>query len=567
MKQKQRLHFILILALVAVNLFVFLPSMDGDFLWDDRYFISENPNLLGPHFLERFLTGPFGGFSGLDENSKRLDRIRQFYRPLSSFSYWLDLKIWGLNPASFHFTNILMHTLNVIILYFILINLGLSSLSCFFGALLFSVFPLHFENVSWISGRTDLLSFLFASLSVLFFLKFLRRERYSFLVLSSFLLFFSLFAKENSLLLFVIYFFLLLRRESKLKDFFLLIFPYCLSFLGWLILRGIALGSIAFEFSGRTLFDFFSVVGFYTCRIIFPLNLGVTIDSYEVFKNILFLIAGFFVSLFFVVSAFYLLKKSKIKSPFIVAFFSFYLLLLPSAVIIFSSSTVSYMAWRFLYAPSAVVLSFLAFFLFKKIKYGPIPVVLVSLLVLLYAQEIYPKNKLFGNSETDFWLGIKKVEREGSIAKVNIGLQYLPKDEKRAVEIFNSVLVQKNHHLYEVVETRICEELATYYTFKRDFSMAEQYFNRLLKRYENQSQNFLFNYSYFLALTGKMEEGEQIIQRLLRVFPENHLVLIHSAKFYVLLEDHQEASKLLEKDYKLFRTKDTLRSLQELQKR
>ncbi len=128
-----------LLLLVTVNLALFLPSMSGDFLWDDKQFISENPYVQGSGFLRTFLFSPFGGFSGLDENSKRQDGEMRFYRPLVSLSYWLDFKTWGLNPAAFHLTNILIHTLNVIVLFYVLIGLALSPRAGFFGALLFSV--------------------------------------------------------------------------------------------------------------------------------------------------------------------------------------------------------------------------------------------------------------------------------------------------------------------------------------------------------------------------------------------------------------------------------------------
>ena len=98
----------------------------------------------------------------------------QFYRPLVSLSYWLDFRTWGLNPAAFHLTNILIQIANVIILFYILIGLSFGPRPAFFGAFLFSVYPLHFENVSWISGRTDLLAFLFAGFSTLFFIRFIK---------------------------------------------------------------------------------------------------------------------------------------------------------------------------------------------------------------------------------------------------------------------------------------------------------------------------------------------------------------------------------------------------------
>ena len=144
MTQNRRFNLIIILVLVTANLAVFLPSLSGNFIWDGRLLITENPQLLSPDFTSRFMTNAFGGVLGLDENSKRMDQLSQFYRPLTSLSYWIDFKIWGLNPAGFHLTNILLHIMNCLLFFFLLIRLGIKCLPAFSGGLLFSVFPLHF---------------------------------------------------------------------------------------------------------------------------------------------------------------------------------------------------------------------------------------------------------------------------------------------------------------------------------------------------------------------------------------------------------------------------------------
>jgi tetratricopeptide (TPR) repeat protein len=565
LKQTKRINFIILLILITVNLAVFLPSMNGDFLWDDKYFISDNPYILAPHFLQNLLITPFGGLSGMDENSIRLDRSRQFYRPFSSLSYWLDLKIWGFNPAGFHLTNILLHMINTIILYFLLLNIGLSRMASFLSSLLFSLFPFHFENVSWISGRTDLLSFLFASLSVLFFIKFLKRKNYVLLILSSCLYLFSLLSKESNIFLIMIYFFLIYLREPKFKDTFIPTIPFVLSFLAWLILRSVALGSRAIVFSGRTLIDFLSTIGFYFFRLVLPFNLSFTIDSYQVFQNVLYQILGGIMTLLFIASAILILIK-KLKNPkHGLALFSFYLLLLPSVVIIFFSSTVSVIAWRFLYLPSALFLSYLVYILFKKIKVKAVPMAVVALLCVFYTAEIYPKNKVFGKNETDFWLSFKNIEREDLIARFNIGVTYLPIDENKAMYVFNNIFSQKDHPFYKKYEAKIYEDLAQYYTFKKDFETAEKYFNKLRQIRRHQSQHFYFTYANFLAFQGKIPEGEGIVTGMLDLFPENHLVLFHSAVFYMLIENYEKASELLEKDYRLFPTRETLRFLKKLE--
>ena len=206
MEKKTRLTIIFILVYLAAILFIFLPAMEGDFLWDDKLFISENPNILGRTFLKSFLISPFGGNVGLDENSVLLNRIMQFYRPMTSLSYWLDFKVWWLNPAGFHLTNILIHLLNTILLYIILLQLGVRRIPAFMSGLLFALFPLHFENVSWITGRTDLLSFFFVALSVLLFISYFKKEKYLSLLVSSVFLLLALLSKENSLMIIVIYF-------------------------------------------------------------------------------------------------------------------------------------------------------------------------------------------------------------------------------------------------------------------------------------------------------------------------------------------------------------------------
>ena len=385
------------------------------------------------------------------------------------------------------------------------------------------------------------------------------------MILSSCLYLFSLLSKESNIFLIVIYFFIIYLREPKFKDTVILLTPFVLSFLTWLILRSLALGSRAIVFSARTFIDFLSTIGFYLFRIVLPFNLSFTVDSYQVFQNVFYQILGGIMTLLFIAAAILILIK-KLKDPkHGLALFSFYLLLLPSAVIIFFSSTVTFIAWRFLYLPSALFLSYLVFTLFNKIKIKVVPIAIVALLCILYTVEIYPKNKVFGNNETGFWLSFKNIEREDLIARFNIGVTYLPLDENKAMHVFNNIFSQKEHPFYKKYEAKIYEDLAQYYTFKKDFEAAEKYFNRLRQIRRHQSQHFYFTYANFLAFQGKISDGEEIVTGMLDLFPENHLVLFHSAIFYMLIENYEKASELLEKDYRLFSTRETLRFLKKLE--
>ncbi len=557
--------FIYVLVLVALNLAVFLPSMQGDFLWDDKYFISENPNIQGPGFLKNFLLSPFGGFSGLDENSARMDRIMQFYRPLTSLSYWLDFKIWGLNPAGFHLINILLHTANTILLLVILLALGIPRLPSFAGALLFSVFPLHFENVAWISGRTDLLAFLFGALSALFLIKFLGEKRGLYLGLSSLFFLFSLLAKESTILLPAFFLIVLYKREARGIKTIAFILPYAVAILAWFILRAVAFAAIGLKYSGRTLLDLFAAAGFYTTKLLAPFNLSVTIDPVPVFRSIPGMILGAGLTGIFLVSVFRVIgRKWKEDWPY-PAVITYFVFLLPPLAAIFSAGTISFLAWRFLYLPSAVLTAGLAWAAFKFMKRQALAIAFLVLVLLGYGFEIYPKNILYGNEEVAFWQRFKNIEREDVLARFNIGVKGLASDEKKSLAILNEILADRTQPLYDTLQVRIYEELGAYYTVTKRFDQAERYFNEIFKIRTSHSLHFYFNYALFLGLSGKVPDGEKLIAEIYRQFPRNHFVLTRAAKFYLVVKDYAKAAEFYSKDYSLFRTRQSLALLQELQ--
>ena len=241
------------------------------------------------------------------------------------------------------------------------------------------------------------------------------------------------------------------------------------------------------------------------------------------------------------------------------------LLLLPSVLVILSSFTISYMGWRFLYIPSAVFVAYLSLVLFEKINIKAVSIIALALVCLIYTAEIYPKNKNFGQSEPDFWLGIQNIQREDMIAKMNIAQQLLYRDEPKALAVYNNILEQTDHHQYEVFSIRAYEELVFFYTQKKDLKKAEEYINKLFQIRDVQSQFFYFTYATFLAHKGEPDEGKKIVADMLSLFPQNHQVLIHAANFYITVNEKEKAIGLLRQDYSLFRNSETLKLLQQLE--
>jgi protein O-mannosyl-transferase len=88
----------------------------------------------------------------------------RFYRPLISVVMFTDYLIWGANGLGFHITNVLFHTVSTILVFGITKQLAgkITAKDSTYddiwpaaAALLFGLYPLHCEPVSWITGRVD----------------------------------------------------------------------------------------------------------------------------------------------------------------------------------------------------------------------------------------------------------------------------------------------------------------------------------------------------------------------------------------------------------------------------
>ncbi len=95
----------------------------------------------------------------------------ELYIPLTFLSFQLDAVIGGLNPWIFHLDNVIQHIINGLLMTWILQLLFKRIDVAVLLGLLFLLHPLNTEAVSWVSGRKDLLSTLFALLSIVLYLR------------------------------------------------------------------------------------------------------------------------------------------------------------------------------------------------------------------------------------------------------------------------------------------------------------------------------------------------------------------------------------------------------------
>jgi tetratricopeptide (TPR) repeat protein len=88
------------------------------------------------------------------------------WHPLTWLSHALDIQLFGLDPAPHHDENVLLHALNAVLLFWILLRATKSCTRSFMVSALFAVHPLNVESVAWVAERKTMLCSLFFLLAL-----------------------------------------------------------------------------------------------------------------------------------------------------------------------------------------------------------------------------------------------------------------------------------------------------------------------------------------------------------------------------------------------------------------
>jgi len=165
-------HLAVPAALALASFVVFLPALEAGFVnWDDDENFLDNPNYRGLGATQ--LRWMFTTF------------LMGHYIPLTWMTLGMDYVVWGMNPAGYHLTNLLLHAANAVLVYVLALRLLRARMperceepsvvltaGAGFAALLFALHPLRVESVAWITERRDLLSGLFYLAAIVAYLRY-----------------------------------------------------------------------------------------------------------------------------------------------------------------------------------------------------------------------------------------------------------------------------------------------------------------------------------------------------------------------------------------------------------
>lgn len=151
--------------LAVITLAVFARTLGYGFVnFDDDSYVYKNSLVAGGLTLKGIVSA-----FGLGESDN--------WVPLTTISHMLDREIYGLKAGGHHLTNLLLHTISVILLFLVLREMTGAVWRSAFIAVVFAVHPLHVESVAWVSERKDCLSGLFFMLTLWAYLGYVRRPQ------------------------------------------------------------------------------------------------------------------------------------------------------------------------------------------------------------------------------------------------------------------------------------------------------------------------------------------------------------------------------------------------------
>jgi tetratricopeptide (TPR) repeat protein len=150
----QRRTVVLCLVLVAATLAVYNPVNRNAFVnFDDDHYITGNPHVL----------------AGLNWSTVKWAFTNYYeanWHPLTWLSHALDAQLFGLNPVGHHYTNVVLHGLNAVLLFLLLQSATGFTWRSLMVAALFALHPVNVESVAWASERKNVLSMMFLLLAL-----------------------------------------------------------------------------------------------------------------------------------------------------------------------------------------------------------------------------------------------------------------------------------------------------------------------------------------------------------------------------------------------------------------
>lgn len=444
----------------------YFPTFTGEFILDDKPLIQKNPYIREIHSVRSYLMQE----DGVSDKASTETYHTGYYRPLINLSYWIDLKLWGMNASGFRTTNLILHIMTCLVLFRVVHFLTRDREAAFWTVILFALHPVNTESVSWVVCRNNILVTLFSLLSLYFYFR--SSEGFGYLNVIASALFFAMAvsSKEFGLVVFPILFLyqrLLAKRKRDVHRELTTYLPFILILIGYFILRKTATASWFPPSEAGSLWK-----GLWFAPYLITLNLGLIFLPHDLHSFIVHyprvsLSWWAFVGFFCCALLGLFIWRERREKTIGFGFLSFFLALSPVLNIVPLSRAVTLISMRWLYFPMAFAWLALSIYIKKLSRTNYLlTTVLLGLAAAYLGLYSYFMNEGLWHDEDSFFT--QELDR---FKNTYYAYGY-------AVNLLN----------------------------KRQYQEAERYFQIAIRDYPDQARNYI-NYSALLIQTGRPEDA------------------------------------------------------------
>jgi protein O-mannosyl-transferase len=508
MKQPFITRQLVILGAICVLTFIcFQYTQHNEFTnWDDDFYVTNDP------YIKSFTK----------ENLKVIfteDITKNNYHPLCMLSLAVNYHFSQLNPEAYYLTNILIHIANVILVFFLLIQLckrlkideAGSLFIAGFSALWFGVHPMRVESVSWIAERKDVLYAFFYFAGLLSYLRYIDggRQKWLWYGVTYVLFVASCLSKPMAVVFpFSMLCMDVLMQRKLAKG---LILEKVIFFLSSLICGGFAFytqnktGAVA-SFGVLTLAERIMYAAYGYCMYIYKLFLPTHLSTFYPYPYRY--ISGYLPSIYYaapllaiasiVVPLYYTWKKKREYFP-IVAFGIGYFVANVMFILQFVSVGAAIMADRYSYV-AYFGLFFLLFYFLNELR-KKYPAMRTALLVVLLvassglAYGCYERTFVWHDSETLLTDAIEKYPMQALLSYKWRGNYYLDKgDLDKAMEDYG-VLTELH-----AADAKVLDRVAVIYALRKDYKRSLETFEKSLDVQNNVYKTYVDRSLVYIAL-------------------------------------------------------------------
>ncbi len=482
-------YYGILLLIIILSFVVYLPVLNNGFVWDDEPYIITN-QLLQVINLKDIFSQPIAGN----------------YHPLTILVLAIEYQFFGLNETGYHVVNLLLHLINVILVFYAVFLLVNKLNVALVTALLFGIHPLHVESVAWISELKDMLYTLFFLASYIYYLKYMKEKRNKNYIIALMLFSLSLLSKAMAVSLPVVLLLTDIFKGRKMSakllyeklPFFLLSISFgivavysqesegaILDLYDYTILQRIGFVCYGFLTYIYKLFLPLHLSAFYP----YPIDIGTSIPTHYYFY--MFLVLGLFAYII------YSLRYSK-KILFGVGFFIITVFLVLQLLPVGNAI----MADRYSYIPS-IGIFFLAgeafnFLWNKKLKI--ISIILLCVISIFFSVKTYQRCGVWKNEMT-LWSDVINQYQIVPMAYLNRGkfLRDTERYDEMLSDFNNAIELKPDYYEAYINRGNVFRLIKRYDEAILDFNKAIEFKSNSFEAYNNRGTVYMNERKYIEA--------------------------------------------------------------------